>query len=105
MTVITRARALMDLDEIAEYIGRTSPQAALRFLDAFDQTVAALAPTPEIGSLHETSHTDLEGIRIWPVRGFKKYLIFYRPREEGIEVLRVLQGARDLDAILEEGET
>jgi plasmid stabilization system protein ParE len=34
MFVRKRARAYMDLDEQADYLARTSPQAALRFLDA-----------------------------------------------------------------------
>jgi len=69
MRVLRRARALMDLDEIAEYIGQSNPKAALRIL---------------------------------PVAGFKKYWIFYRPAKNRIEVLRVLHGARDIDAALEE---
>ncbi|NJK75351.1 MAG: type II toxin-antitoxin system RelE/ParE family toxin [Microcoleus sp. SU_5_6] len=35
-------------------------------------------------------------------QGFKRYLIFYRTAETGIEILRVLHGARDLEAILDE---
>jgi toxin ParE1/3/4 len=101
MIVIKRARVWLDLDEIAEYIGRSNPPAALRFLDAFDQTVASLAPMPEMGSLWESDHPRLYGLRTWPVRGCKKYLIFYRPIDNGVEILRVLHGARDLDAILE----
>jgi toxin ParE1/3/4 len=33
------------------------------------------------------------------VRGFRKYLVFYIPRSDGIEVVRVLHGARDLEAL------
>ncbi len=33
---------------------------------------------------------------MWPIPGFKKYLIFYRPIRNGIEVGRVLHGAMDL---------
>ncbi len=39
---------------------------------------------------------------MWPIRGFENYLVFYRPIEEGIEVTRVLHGARDIRGILEE---
>ena len=102
MRVVQRARALMDLDEIAEYIGQSNPKAALRFLDAFDDTMARLAAMPGLGSLYESSHASLRGVRILPVAGFKKYWIFYRPAKNRIEVLRVLHGARDIDAALEE---
>jgi toxin ParE1/3/4 len=76
---------------------------ALRFLDAFDETVAKLAPMPGTGAPYESPHPRLQNVRTWPVAGFQKYLIFYRPIEGGIEVLRVLHGARDLDVALEEG--
>ena len=33
MRILRKARALMDLEDIAEYIGRSNPKAALRFLD------------------------------------------------------------------------
>jgi toxin ParE1/3/4 len=92
----------MDLDEIAEFIGRSNPRAALRFLDAFDQTVAKLAKMPGLGSPYESSHPRLQDVRIQPIARFKKYWIFYRPTKNRIEVLRVLHGARELDAALEE---
>jgi len=44
----------------------------------------------------------LRDLRIWPIRGFEKIVIFYRPIEGGIEVVRVLHGARDVKGILEE---
>jgi plasmid stabilization system protein ParE len=71
MTVLTRALALMDLDEIAEYIGRTNSRAALRFLDAFDQTAAALAALPALGSPHQSDHPRMRGVRVRPVKRFK----------------------------------
>jgi len=102
MIVRTKARALMDLDEIAEQIGQTSPRAALRFLDAFDQTVAALATMPGLGSPYVSDHPRLRDLRVRPVKRFKNFLIFYKPIADGIEVLRVLHGARDIPEILED---
>jgi toxin ParE1/3/4 len=34
------------------------------------------------------------------VTEFKKYMIFYRPIEGGIEVLRVIHGARNIQNLL-----
>lgn len=34
--------------------------------------------------------------------GVDDYLIFYRPIESGIEILRVVSGYRDLDALFDE---
>jgi toxin ParE1/3/4 len=39
-------------------------------------------------------------LRSFPVR---RYVVFYRPLVDGIEVVRVLHGARDVTEIAEEG--
>ena len=41
----------------------------------------------------------LARIRIWPIRGFDKILIIYATERTGIDVLRVVHGARDLDVL------
>ncbi|MFC1707767.1 DDE-type integrase/transposase/recombinase [Planctomycetota bacterium] len=46
----------------------------------------------------------LAGIRMWSIRGFKNHLIFYRPSPEGLDVVRVLHGARDIPRILGEDQ-
>ena len=61
-----------------------------------------LAWMPEIGSIWESPHPFLSGVRVWPIRRFKNYLIFYRPIVGGIFVLRVLHGARQVDELLRE---
>ena len=55
-----------------------------------------------MGSPREFQNSHLIGIRQWRVSGFENYLIFYRPIEDGIEVLRVLHGARDIEGLFRE---
>jgi toxin ParE1/3/4 len=43
-------------------------------------------------------------MRRFPVSRFDNYLIFYLPHENGIDVIRVLHGARDLDRLFAEEE-
>ncbi len=52
--------------------------------------------------LHEDATFDLNvsDLRKWAVKGFKQYLIFYRYDDETIEILRVLNAARDLGPLL-----
>ena len=64
-----------------------------------EATFRQLAESPELGSLGEFQSPALCGVRRWRVKRFTNYLIFYRPLAEGIEVIRVLHGARDIDAI------
>jgi plasmid stabilization system protein ParE len=38
------------------------------------------------------------------VKGFESYLVFYLPLEAGIDVVRVLHGARDIDRVFAQEE-
>ena len=44
-------------------------------------------------------------MRRFLVRGFDNYLIFYLPQPGGIDVIRVLHGARDIDNIFADEES
>jgi toxin ParE1/3/4 len=103
-TVIKRAQAQQDLVEQAYPIALDSPAASERFLAATEVAFERLAQMPGLGRLREFKDPDLLGVRSLPVRGFENHLIFYREVEDGIDVIRVLHGARDIRAIFgEEG--
>jgi toxin ParE1/3/4 len=100
---VKRPRALRDLDEAAAYIQEHgSPQRALRFLRAADSTLATLAGMPGLGARYEPDEPVYAGLRFFPITRHRKYIVFYRPLPGGIEVLRVLHGARDIPGILAE---
>lgn len=46
----------------------------------------------------------LSGMRVWPVKGFRKILVFYRPIAVGVEIVRVVHGARDFAALFDDEE-
>lgn len=97
-----RPQALSDVEESAVYIGLDSPAMALRFIEAVEETLRFLVKNPEIGPARTFSRHELVGLRMFPVKGFDKHLIFYLPTEDGIEVVRILHGARDLGALFDE---
>jgi toxin ParE1/3/4 len=101
---LVRKRPLSRVDLIGclAYLGERSPDAARRFRQAAEETFTSLAMQPGIGSPFEVADPRLAGLRCSRVRRFPKYLIFYLPIEGGIEVVRVLHGARDIRAILDE---
>ncbi len=100
-----RGAAVNDLDEAAAYIQRDSPEAAIRFLEAAQETFGALARTPGLGGLFESRNPRFSGVRIWQVKGFRSVLVFYRPIKGGVEIIRVVNGARDFAALFgEEGD-
>ena len=97
-----QSRARTDIVELAVYIGRDSIGAANRFLDATDETFAALTRQPFLGAVYPTKNPRLHGIRAVRMKRFPNHLAFYFARPDGIEVVRVLHGAQDLDAALDE---
>jgi toxin ParE1/3/4 len=100
--IVVRPRADQDLTEHAQYIARDNVEAGLRFYAAAEETFQALAALPKMGSARDYRNPRLTGLRMWRVKDFEKYLIFYRPMPSGIEVIRVLHGERDIEAILAE---
>ncbi len=103
MTRITkRPAAKRDLIEQADFIAQDNLEAALRFLDAAEKTFTQLAKFPRIGKSRKVKSLVFANVRQFPITDFEKYLVFYRPIKGGIEVLRVLHGARDLKLILGE---
>ncbi len=58
---------------------------------------------PGMGERWESNNPHLAGLRVWRVEGFEKHLIFYRATDDGIEVVRVVHGARDISSVLESG--
>jgi toxin ParE1/3/4 len=88
--------AAADLIEIHAYIAKDRPRAANRFLTAAHRGFEMLADMPGIGRERVSADPKLKDVRSWPIRGFRNFLVFYRPTEAGIEVMRVVHGARDL---------
>ena len=92
-----------DLDLQADYLAdEASIKIALRFLAAAHKTFSSLATHPNMGwrpSLGPAFHS----IRAFRVMGFENILVFYRTREGVLEIVRVLHGARDLEALFRAG--
>ena len=82
--------AELDLIEIGLYISVDSPTNAERFLDKLHTTMQRLSEFPGIGQRREEL---ANSVRSFPEGN---YLIFYTSVDDGIDVIRVLHGARDL---------
>ena len=97
---INRSReARIDVIESAYFIAETNLNAVDRFLQATETAYEALAEMPGMGALRDYNNPRYAGMRMWPVPGFTKHLIFYQIRDVEIEILRVLHGAQDLAKI------
>lgn len=89
-TIVIRPRARGDLIEIWNYIADDSETQADIFIDNMDQKFGMLAKHPKIGRLREELR---QGLRSYPVG---RYVIFFFPAPDGVEIVRVMHSARDI---------
>lgn len=93
------AAAVRDLEQIVDFLKRDSSEAPVRFLGAVEDTFEFLRQNPTVGQRCQFLRSDMANVRIWPIDGFRNHLIFFRPTDDGVEIVRVLHDARDLDAL------
>src|SRR5262249_5474052 len=86
-------RARKDFSEILQHIGKADPDSALDFVTRLQLMCERLGEMPELGRRRD----DLKpGLRSFPM---EKYVIFYRIVKKHVQIVRVLHGARDIEAI------
>jgi toxin ParE1/3/4 len=91
--IVKSPKAKADLVEIWDYIADDSETRADTFIETIDKKFHTLVDDPLLGIARNEIEVDL---RSFPVG---RYIIFYRRIPEGIEIIRVLHGARDLNVI------
>ena len=98
----TRLTADQDVNDIADYIRADNIDAAIRFITTVREAYDLLAEFPRAGPLRQARSTRLAELRCWPLGGrFANYLILYMERDFGVEILRVVHGARDVTRIVD----
>lgn len=90
-----RPQAAADILEIWDFIAEDSIAAADRWVDRLDETLEVWATQPMMGRGREEL---APGVRSF---AFGKYVVFFSPLPDGIDVVRVLHGARDIDQVFE----
>ena len=85
--------ATRDLDEIWGFIADDNPDAADRMIDRLRDVADRLAGMPGMGRARPELGTDY---RSFPV---DQIVIFYRPADDGIEILRYAHGARSIEKL------
>jgi toxin ParE1/3/4 len=99
--ILKRRSAVADLLEHFVFIGEQSEEVALGFLHSAQETFELLATQPQMGKVTAYRNPVLVRIRVFPLKTFERYLVFYRPIQDGIEVVRVIHGARDIPRLFE----
>ncbi len=95
--VLRRRQAAADIAGIWQHIAQDKPAAADRWIDDLDQQFGLLARQPLMGRERGELAVD---VRSFP---FGRYVIFYVPLADGIDVLRVLHSSMDIEARFDPG--
>ncbi len=102
MTARVNRRLQADCDLVEHFVNlaeEASINIADRFLAAVHQSFEELARMPNIGQVTDFKNPRFVGMRRWRIRGFPNHSIFYFPTKQGVDIVRVLHGPRDLDEL------
>jgi len=99
LKVVLTSEAEADLEQIGDYIAADNPMRALSFVRELRRRCESLSYMGSAFPL--VPRYKIYGYRRFP---HKSYLIFYRVSDDAVEVLHILHGARDIDALLFPGE-
>jgi toxin ParE1/3/4 len=83
-----------DLEGIWQYIARENRTAADHLLAKFQDKFLMLANRPLLGERREDLRPNLRAFTVG------RYVIYYRPTADELEIIRVLHSARDVRALL-----
>jgi len=89
--VTRRPEAEADILEIWDFIADDSISEADRWIDRLDEKLSLWATQPMIGRSRDKLAPHLRSMP------FGRYVVFFSPLEDGIDVVRVLQSSRDVD--------
>lgn len=90
--VTRRPLAATDILDIWDYIADDSVEQADRWVDRLDAKLALIATQPLMGRARDELDAEVRNLP------FGRYVIFYVPTKDGIDVVRVLHSARDIEA-------
>ncbi|BAY39534.1 plasmid stabilization system protein [Nostoc sp. NIES-2111] len=93
---IISPEASRDLAEIIDYFANRNIDAGEHFVDEFEKKCKYLINFPNMGRSYGNIQPYLRGV---PLEG---YVILYRVINDGIEIVRVVSGYRDLESLFGE---
>jgi toxin ParE1/3/4 len=91
--VIFSPEALADLEDVANFIARDNPPRALTFVAELRRKAGAILRSP---NAYPPRSSLQAGLRL---AVYRKYNIYFRIAEHGIDIVRVLHSARDAESI------
>jgi toxin ParE1/3/4 len=93
--IVRRPLAGADIADIWDYIAEDSLIQADAWVDRLDSKLRLLATQPLMGRCRDELSP---GLRSQP---FGRYVIFYEPLSDSIDIVRVIHSARDVDTVFD----
>lgn len=87
MYLLTKS-AQTDIEEIAEYIAQRNPIRSIEWIDKLLSELHSISLVPTVGTPQPKLGFFIKSYV------FGRYLIYFREIEQGIEIIRVLNGTR-----------
>ena len=87
--------AIRDLESISAYFTDVNIEAGEKFLQGFSKRCKQLASFPNIGRSYDDLQIGLRGLTM------SGYIVLYRLIDDGIEIVRVVNGRQDLGALFD----
>jgi len=95
--IFKRPQAERDIEECFVFIAEDNLDTGVYFLAAVEDSLEQIAKYPLIGKQRNFADKQFQNVRMWRVKGFESYLIFYAVTENQIEMIRVLHSSRDIE--------
>ena len=99
--ILKSVQASRDIEEAFVYIAENDLDKAVYFLVAVEESIGLIAKNPFIGSVRQFQNAKLRNLRMWRVKGFENYLIFYIVEENTIKIVRFLNAKLDFNLIFD----
>jgi toxin ParE1/3/4 len=89
--VTLRPQAQADILDVWNYIAEHSVAEADRWIDRLEDCLTLWATQPHMGRVRDELSPGIRSL------AFGRYVVFYEPSADGMDVVRVLHGSRDID--------
>jgi toxin ParE1/3/4 len=91
--VLLRPQAEVDVQDIWTFIAEDNMVAADEWVDQLDAKMRLWATQPMMGRARDELAPGIRSL------AFGRYVVFYLALPDGIDVVRVLHGSRDIDSL------
>jgi plasmid stabilization system protein ParE len=100
MSIVFRPQARQELADLLAGIRAANPLAADNVQDEVQHTLELLEANPLSGPQLRMRKASLRELRFATVRSYPQFVILYLPLTDGVEVLHIVRGKRNLRRVV-----